>query len=384
MAAVESAAEFALIIGLVILGALSLNLIMLTAARLLLVRDGAVRPLADAGVARTPDVLIQLPLYNEGELVDRVLTAVASLDWPREHLEVRVLDYSTDGSLALSCAAVEHWKGAGLSVELMHRTQRTAFKAGALAAGLDRSDAPFVAIFDADFIPPADFLRRTVPILLGESRLALVQARWTHLNAEETLLTRVQAWLLDGHFRVEQVARARLGLPVPFNGTCGVWRRAAIEDAGGWQGDTLTEDLDLSLRAHLMGWRAAYLPELKVPGVLCPARPEPGVPSSFAGPRGSFSASSSFCRPCGPVAYCLGGTKLRSRCSSFSRSSFWWGFSVCCSASSMSPGGRPRVPCSPSSASQPRCSGFSGRVRFSSRLSIRPCAFVPSRRFWPR
>jgi len=275
MAAVESAAEIVLIVGLLVLAALSLNLLLLTVARLWPFQQEGAPLAADATATSTPDVLIQLPLYNEAELVERVLTAVAALDWPREHLAVQVLDDSTDGSLALSRAAVERWKGAGLRVELRHRSQRTAFKAGALAAGLERCEAPFVAIFDADFIPPADFLRRTVPRLLGEPRLALVQARWTHLNADESLLTRIQARLLDGHFRVEQVARARLGLPVPFNGTCGIWRRAAIDDAGGWQGDTLTEDLDLSLRAHLKGWRAAYLPDLTVPGSL------PGSPRAW-------------------------------------------------------------------------------------------------------
>ena len=267
MSLASSAVELPLILGLVILSVFSLNLLALTLARLI-ARKEAHGLALDAGAGDTPDVLVQLPLYNEGPLVERVLQAVAALDWPRDHLLVQVLDDSTDGSLALSRAAVEHWKGEGLRVELLHRTQRTAYKAGALAAGLERSNAPFVAIFDADFVPPPDFLRRTVPLLLGEPQLALVQARWTHLNADESILTRVQARLLDGHFGVEQVARARWGLPVPFNGTCGIWRRAAIDDAGGWQGDTLTEDLDLSIRAHLRGWRAAFLPELHVPGSL--------------------------------------------------------------------------------------------------------------------
>jgi cellulose synthase/poly-beta-1,6-N-acetylglucosamine synthase-like glycosyltransferase len=280
-----AAFELALTLGLVVLATLSLNLAALTAARWFARerQPAGARPTDGEGI--TPDVLVQLPLYNEAELVERVLTAVAALDWPQEHLAVQVLDDSTDGSLALSRAAVARWQGAGLRVELLHRSRRTAFKAGALAAGLERSDAPFVAIFDADFIPPADFLRRTVPILLVEPRLALVQARWTHLNATDSLLTRVQARLLDGHFRVEQVARARLGLPVPFNGTCGVWRRAAIDDAGGWQGDTLTEDLDLSIRAHLKGWRSVYLPELKVPGVL-PSSPRAWRAQQFRWTKG--------------------------------------------------------------------------------------------------
>jgi cellulose synthase/poly-beta-1,6-N-acetylglucosamine synthase-like glycosyltransferase len=267
MSLASSAVELPLILGLVVLSVFSLNLLALTLARLI-ARKGAHEPQSRAGAGDTPDIVVQLPLYNEGPLVERVLQAVAALDWPRERLLVQVLDDSTDGSLALSRAVVEHWKAEGLRVELLHRTQRTAYKAGALAAGLERSNAPFVAIFDVDFIPPPDFLRRTVPLLLVQPRLALVQARWTHLNAGESILTRVQARLLDGYFTVEQVARARWGLPVPFNGTCGIWRRAAIDDAGGWQGDTLTEDLDLSLRAHLRGWRAAFLPELHVPGSL--------------------------------------------------------------------------------------------------------------------
>jgi cellulose synthase/poly-beta-1,6-N-acetylglucosamine synthase-like glycosyltransferase len=267
MSIAGSAAELALILGLVMLSAFSLNLLALTLARLI-ARKKAYRPPSNAGARDTPDVLVQLPLYNEGPLVERVLQAVAALDWPRDRLLVQVLDDSTDGSLTFSRAAVEQWKAEGLRVELVHRTRRTGYKAGALAAGLERSNAPFVAIFDADFVPPPDFLRRTVPLLLGEPQLALVQARWTHLNADESILTRVQARLLDGYFGVEQVARARWGLPVPFNGTCGIWRRAAIDDAGGWQGDTLTEDLDLSIRAHLRGWRAAFLPELHVPGSL--------------------------------------------------------------------------------------------------------------------
>jgi cellulose synthase/poly-beta-1,6-N-acetylglucosamine synthase-like glycosyltransferase len=267
MSVASSAVEFPLILGLVILSVFSLNLITLTLARLF-APEQAPRSPCDSGAADAPDILVQLPLYNEGLLVERVLRAVAALDWPRDRLLVQVLDDSTDGSLALTRAAVEHWRAEGLRVELLHRTQRTAYKAGALAAGLEHSDAPFVAIFDVDFVPPPDFLRRTVPLLLAEPKLALVQARWTHLNADESILTRVQARLLDGHFGVEQVARARWGLPVPFNGTCGIWRRNAIDDAGGWQGDTLTEDLDLSLRAHLRGWRAIFLPELHVPGSL--------------------------------------------------------------------------------------------------------------------
>jgi cellulose synthase/poly-beta-1,6-N-acetylglucosamine synthase-like glycosyltransferase len=267
MDAAASVVELALVLGLALLATLSLNLVVLTGALLLLPDRPPRRHVAtdDTGL---PEVLVQLPLYNEGDLVERVLAAVAALDWPQDRLHIQVLDDSTDDSVLISREAVQRLAAVGFRVELLQRTRRTAFKAGALAAGLERSNAPFVAVFDADFIPPPDFLRRTLGVLLAEPGLALVQARWTHLNPDDSLLTRVQARLLDGHFRVEQVGRSRLGLPVPFNGTCGVWRRAAIEDAGGWQGDTLTEDLDLSLRAHLRGWRAAYLADLTVPGAL--------------------------------------------------------------------------------------------------------------------
>jgi cellulose synthase/poly-beta-1,6-N-acetylglucosamine synthase-like glycosyltransferase len=255
-----------LTVGLSVMSLLSLNLIVISLARILtkprVIANGPLDP------ADLPLVLVQIPLYNEGELVRRILAAVAALDWPRERLEIQVLDDSTDGSCALSRAAVQDLAWQGRRIELIHRTQRTAYKAGALAAGLTRSAATYVAIFDADFIPPPDFLRRALAPLVSDPRLCLVQARWTHLNAHDSLLTRAQARLLDAHFRVEQEARWRLGLPVPFNGTCGVWRRAAIDDAGGWQGDTLTEDLDLSLRARLRGWHAAYLIDLTVPGAL--------------------------------------------------------------------------------------------------------------------
>lgn len=267
MHAAEPIVELLLTLGLILLALSSLNLLSLTFARLLL----PPRPVAtrlSAGAPR-PKVLVQLPLYNEGALIERLLDAVVAMDWPQERLQIQVLDDSTDAaSLALSRGAVDRLREAGYEISLQHRVQRKAFKAGALAAGLERSDAPFVAIFDADFLPPRDFLVRTVGTLLAQSHLAYVQTRWAHINREESLLTRIQARLLDSHFQVEQEARWRLGLHVPFNGTCGVWRRAAIEDAGGWQGDTLTEDLDLSLRARLRGWRAAYLVDLHVPGLL--------------------------------------------------------------------------------------------------------------------
>jgi cellulose synthase/poly-beta-1,6-N-acetylglucosamine synthase-like glycosyltransferase len=259
-------AEVTLSAGLLALGALSLNLVVLCLARLLAPRRRLATWLpADADL---PDVLVQIPLYNEGELVARILPYLTALDWPRARLHIQILDDSTDGSLATSKAAVAALAADGWSISLHHRAQRTWFKAGALAAGLAEAQAQFVAIFDADFLPPPDFLRRTLSVLMADQELAYVQTRWLHGNQGHSLLTRAQARLLDGHFRVEQEARHRLGLPVPFNGTGGVWRRAAIAAAGGWHTDTLTEDLDLSLRARLAGWRSAYLPDLGVPGML--------------------------------------------------------------------------------------------------------------------
>ncbi|WP_041447028.1 glycosyltransferase family 2 protein [Thiocystis violascens] len=266
MLATELTVELLLTLCLVILTIFSFNLALLTLARILTPKRRLA--IATPEEAALPRVLVQLPLFNEGDLVERILAAVIALDWPRDRLQIQVLDDSVDGSLALSRQAVAALHQDGIEIELLHRVQRTAFKAGALAAGLERSDAPYVAIFDADFIPPADFLRRTVGALIAQPGLAYVQARWAHLNRDESLLTRIQARLLDSHFGVEQEARWRLGLPIPFNGTCGVWRRAAIEDAGGWEGDTLTEDLDLSLRARLRGWRSGYLKDLSVPGAL--------------------------------------------------------------------------------------------------------------------
>lgn len=266
MPSAASFLEMALTLGLIVLALMSLHLTVLGAARLLLPpRRLPVQLPADRDL---PTVLIQIPLYNEGDLIHAILAAVAALDWPADRLRIQVLDDSTDDSIQASRAAVEALRSRGRLVDLHHRSRRTGFKAGALAEGLTQVDAPYVAIFDADFLPPRDFLRRTVGVLLADPGLGYVQTRWLHRNRERTILTRAQGRLLDGHFLVEQEARLRLGLPVPFNGTCGVWRTQAIAEAGGWHGDTLTEDLDLSLRAHLRGWRSAYVADLGVAGVL--------------------------------------------------------------------------------------------------------------------
>jgi cellulose synthase/poly-beta-1,6-N-acetylglucosamine synthase-like glycosyltransferase len=214
-----------------------------------------------------PWVTVQLPLYNELYVAERLIEAVCRLDYPRDRLEVQVLDDSTDETREVVAAAVERARARGLEVRHLHRAERAGYKAGALAAGLARAKGELVAVFDADFVPGPDFLRRTVP-WFADPGLGMVQARWDHLNRRSSLLTRIQALLLDGHFRIEHAARNRGGCFFNFNGTAGVWRRRAIEDAGGWSADTLTEDLDLSYRAQLAGWRFLYLPELGVPSEL--------------------------------------------------------------------------------------------------------------------
>jgi cellulose synthase/poly-beta-1,6-N-acetylglucosamine synthase-like glycosyltransferase len=215
-----------------------------------------------------PRVLIQIPIFNERHVVRRILGATAALDWPADKLTIQLLDDSIDETREIAEAAVQELRAAGVDAHRLHRVDRTGFKAGALHAGLGVTDHPYVAMFDADFIPRPDFLRRTVGVLENDKRLAFVQGRWDHLNGDENRLTRAQTLMLDAHFGVEQPARSMTGLPLPFNGTCGIWRRAAIDDAGGWKADTLTEDLDLSLRAHLKGWRARYLSDITVPGEL--------------------------------------------------------------------------------------------------------------------
>lgn len=214
-----------------------------------------------------PAVTVQLPVYNERDVVARLVDAVAALDWPAERLRVQLLDDSTDDTGRRAAAALARAEARGVRVEVLRRAERTGFKAGALAAGLARTPDAFVAIFDADFVPPPDFLQRTVPHF-ADPRVGMVQAAWTHLDPEQSTLTAAQAVLLDAHFQVEQLARHRSGAWFNFNGTAGVWRRACIEDAGGWQGDTLTEDLDLSYRAQLAGWRFVFLPDCLVPAEL--------------------------------------------------------------------------------------------------------------------
>jgi cellulose synthase/poly-beta-1,6-N-acetylglucosamine synthase-like glycosyltransferase len=215
-----------------------------------------------------PDVLVQLPVCDEGALAVRVAGAAARLDWPHDKLEIQLLDDGPAERHEALTEAVRAVVPQGVRVTILRRGKREGFKAGNLAFGLVHSQAPFVAIFDADFVPAPDFLRRTVPALVADQGLAFVQARWGHANRDTNWLTRAQGVLLDAHFAIEQEARFRIGIPFSFNGTAGVWRRDAIDNAGGWTGDTLTEDLDLSVRCAMKGWRAAMLPDIEVPGEL--------------------------------------------------------------------------------------------------------------------
>jgi len=217
-----------------------------------------------------PTVTVQLPIYNELYVLERLIDAIGRLDYPRDRLQVQVLDDSTDDTTRLAEIWVARQRARGLDIELVHRQDRSGFKAGALANGLQTAHGELIAVFDADFVPPSGFLKQTVPHLVANPHLGFVQTRWGYLNAGYSAMTRAQTLALDGHFVVEHMARNRNGLLVNFNGTAGVWRRAAIEEAGGWQSDTLTEDVDLSFRAQLAGWQALYLPEVEAPAELPP------------------------------------------------------------------------------------------------------------------
>ncbi|NDD63338.1 MAG: glycosyltransferase, partial [Acidobacteria bacterium] len=212
-------------------------------------------------------ITVQLPLFNELYVVERLIESVAALDYPRDRLEIQVLDDSTDETTTLAESTVRRFREEGLEISYIHRTDRTGFKAGALENGMKQAKGDLVAIFDADFLPQPDTLRRMVDFFTDE-RVGMVQMRWGHINANYSLLTRLQEVFLDGHFVVEQTSRNRTGAFFNFNGTAGMWRREAIEHSGGWQHDTLTEDTDLSFRAQLMGWRFVYLVDDEVPAEL--------------------------------------------------------------------------------------------------------------------
>lgn len=224
-------------------------------------------PLLTGGFARWPVVTVQLPVYNERYVVERLLSACAALDYPRESLQIQLLDDSTDDTRQLAAAGVARYRAQGFDIQHLQRAQREGYKAGALAAGLRQARGEFIAIFDADFVPAPDTLKRALAPL-ADASVALVQLRWDHLNRDHSALTQSQAMLLDAHFEVEQAGRHRAGLFMNFNGTAGVWRARAIADAGGWSADTLTEDLDLSYRAQLRGWRFVLLEAPRCPAEL--------------------------------------------------------------------------------------------------------------------
>ena len=220
-----------------------------------------------ASFEKLPRVTVQLPVYNERFVIERLIEEICKIDYPRELLQIQVLDDSTDDTHAFAADLVERYRSLGNPIEYHHRTNRHGFKAGALQEGLETATGEFIAIFDADFVPPQDFLMRTIHHFT-DPKVGVVQTRWSYLNRNYNLLTEVEAMMLDGHFILEHGARSRAGLFFNFNGTAGIMRRAMIDDAGGWQHDTLTEDSDLSYRAQLKGWRFVYMPGLDCPSEL--------------------------------------------------------------------------------------------------------------------
>ena len=256
-----------------IASALALAIYALGAFILLVIwwfRRNATPPLPQVKDADLPTVTIQLPVYNEREVVERLIDAVAALDYPLDRLHIQVLDDSTDDTCDVIAFKVACHARNGVSISHVRRSERQGYKAGALADAASVLTDDLVAVFDADFVPPSNFLRRTVPYFCENTNLGMVQVRWGHLNPAENWLARAQALNLDGHFVVEQTARSRGGLLLNFSGSGGVWRTACIQDAGGWSFATLSEDLDLSYRAQMRGWRFLYVPEVVVPGEIPP------------------------------------------------------------------------------------------------------------------
>ncbi|MCB9462427.1 MAG: glycosyltransferase [Candidatus Eisenbacteria bacterium] len=222
------------------------------------------RSFVDSGT-ELPKVTTQLPIYNERFVAERLLRAVVRMEYPRARHQIQVLDDSDDDTVEIVARAVERYRAEGYDVMHVRRTDRSGFKAGALRHGTRLATGEFLAVFDADFVPPRDFLLQTVPFFYQHPKIAMVQTRWGHVNWDHSWITRAQSVGIDGHFVVEQGARTWNGLYMNFNGTAGVWRRTAVEDAGGWEADTLTEDLDLSYRAQLAGWRMKYLADVVTP-----------------------------------------------------------------------------------------------------------------------
>lgn len=215
-----------------------------------------------------PFVTIQLPIFNEMYVVERLVDNIVKLDYPKDKFEIHILDDSTDETIELSKKKAAEYASQGFQIEVVTREKRQGFKAGALRDAMARARGEFIAIFDADFVPKADFLRRTIPHFNTNPKIGVVQTRWEHINQDYSLLTRLQAFQLNVHFTVEQAGRDQGNYLLQFNGTAGVWRRETIDDAGGWEADTLTEDLDLSYRAQLKGWKILFLEECTAPAEL--------------------------------------------------------------------------------------------------------------------
>jgi len=237
-------------------------------------------------IVKYPKVTIQLPIFNEKYTIERLLDSVTKLDYPAEQLQIQVLDDSTDDTAMLTRKLVNKYRSQGVDIEWVHRTNRKGYKAGALSEGLRDATGELIAIFDADFVPKSDWLKKTVPLFQNQ-KLGCLQTRWGHTNRKYNSLTQAEAMAIDGHFIVEQSVRSQNDFFLNFNGTAGVWRRACIEDAGGWQWDTLTEDLDLSYRAQMRGWKIDYLPDVVVPAEL-PAQVEAFKTQQFRWAKGSF------------------------------------------------------------------------------------------------
>lgn len=237
-------------------------------------------------ITKYPRVTIQLPIFNEKYTIGRLLNAVTSLNYPADRLQIQVLDDSTDDTAALSKSLVDEYRSQGIDIQWIHRIDRQGYKAGALAEGFRSATGELLAIFDADFVPNPDWLTKTVP-LFENPRLGCLQTRWGHTNRKYNSLTQAEALAIDGHFIVEQAVRSQNGFFLNFNGTAGIWRSSCIEDAGGWQWDTLTEDLDLSYRAQMRGWKIDYLPDVVVPAEL-PSQMEAFKNQQFRWAKGSF------------------------------------------------------------------------------------------------
>lgn len=225
-------------------------------------------PQLDLGQGKElPIVTVQFPVFNELYVIERLLDTIPKLKYPKDRLEVQVLDDSTDESIEVTKAKVKEIQELGYDIKYIHRTNRQGFKAGALKEGMKSAEGEYVAIFDADFLPQEDFLINTLPYFQDEE-VGLVQTRWSHINRDYSLLTKIQAFALDAHFTIEQVGRNAKNHFINFNGTAGIWRKACIEDAGNWKSDTLTEDLDLSYRSQLKGWKFKYLEDVETPAEL--------------------------------------------------------------------------------------------------------------------